>query len=67
MDLVEILDDRQGLDQGFAAILKRRDQTLRVDPAVIGLGLIVAAEMDRNAVVGETLEIEGNADAERRG
>ena len=67
MDLVEILDDSQGLDQGLPGIFKCRDQTLWIDPAVIGLRLIVAPEMDRDAVVGEPLEIEGNADAERRG
>ena len=47
--LVEIFDDGERLDQDVAAILERRHQTLRVDAAIIGRGLIVAPQVDRDA------------------
>ena len=65
--LVEIFEDRHRLDQDPSAILERRNQTLRVDAAIIGFALIVAAQVDRRGVVGEPLQIEADADSEGGG
>ena len=55
--LVEIFDDRHRLDQGLPAIFKRRNQTLRVDAAIIGRALIVAPQVDRRGVVSELFRL----------
>jgi hypothetical protein len=62
--LVEILDDRQRLDQCPVAIYQRRYQSLGIDGEIIGLGLVVAPQMDRGGFVFEIFEIEGDSDAE---
>src|SRR5271166_2532581 len=64
ISLVEILDDRQGLDQCSVAIYQRRHQSLRVDGEIIGLALVIAPQMDRGGFVLEFFQIEGDPDAE---
>ena len=49
--LIEILDDRQRLDQERVIDLQRRYETLWIDIEKPGLPLIAAPQMDKGALV----------------
>ncbi len=65
--LVEILDDRQRLDEHSAVHLERWHQALRVDATETRLPLIAAPQMDEGALVIELFQVQGDAHAEGRG
>jgi hypothetical protein len=65
--LVEILDDRQRLNEHRAIDLQRRHEPLRIDAAETRLPLVAAPQMDKGALVIELFQVQGDAHAEGRG
>ena len=69
VNLVEILDDRERLDEHVAGIeLQRRHAHLRIDRAEVRLPVEAALllQMDRDHVAGEPLEVERDANPKGR-
>jgi len=65
MHLVQVLHDGHRLKEHVAVVLDERgDHHLRVDGSVLGLALLAGIEIDVDGLVGEPLEIKGDADAE---
>src|SRR5499427_152392 len=65
--LVEIFDDRQGLDEDRTVIFERGHEALRLQVEEFRPALLVLAQMPGYLLVAEALEIERDANAERGG
>jgi hypothetical protein len=66
-DLIEVFQDRDRLEQRAPAVIdERRDQHLRIDGAEVRLVLLPLHQIDVDDLGGKTLEVQRDADAERR-
>src|SRR4051812_11162129 len=64
MGLIEQFDDRERLDQrGAAAVLQRRNQALGVEREITGRALFALAEVMRQMLCLEPLEVQRDPDA----
>src|SRR5262245_54868520 len=65
--LLEIFHDGERLAEARAVVeLEGREQGLRVHPAVLLRAMLALCQMNEHRLVGEPLEVKGDADAESR-